>query len=117
MDCASHYQRPGIRTEPYAVELGEVFAGHLRNTLGSTGSREGVPVSMPFPVQQAGKNPQGHLDRIRLLALDGGETLLLQSLEILFRKNRIQDYVGVQVERRVQFGFQRPKPYDGLIQI
>ena len=52
-----------------------------------------------------------------LCELNSGQQLLLQSLEIRFRKRGIHDHVSVNVERAVQCGRERGQAYSGRIQV
>ena len=114
---ANDHQRGVVRVIPGLMEFDEVFAGHLRNAFCGAGTREWISVSMCGAVEQAGKHAQSHELGHGLLAFDGRENLLLLALEIAVGKKGVQNHVGKEVERRIQFFLERRQLHDGQIQI
>src|SRR5207302_8578886 len=88
-----------------------------RNACCGAGSRELIYISMYEAAEQAGKHAQSDELGHGLLAFDGRENLLLLALEIAVGKKGIQNHVGKEVERRIQFFLERRQLHDGQIQI
>ena len=106
-----------IRLEPGLMEFREIFTRHFFDAGDGAGTRERVAVGVARAVQERGKHAQRHLNRRSLFALDGGDLQFLLLLEIVFGEDGIQDKVGIQLERRIQFRFQRRQPHHGQVEI
>ena len=54
---------------------------------------------MSFAEQQRGHHAIDHGRRLRLFLLDGGERLAAKAIEFLVGERRVQQHVGIQIER------------------
>ena len=99
------------------MKFHEILALHFFDAGDGAGAGERIAVGVARPVQKSREHAQAHLDGRGLFALDGGELQLLLLFEVVFRENGIQNEVGKQFERGIEFGLQRGQTRDGHVQI
>src|SRR5438105_10722345 len=91
------------------MKFHEILALHFFDAGDGAGAGERIAVGVARPVQKSREHAQAHLDGRGLFALDGGELQLLLLFEVVFRENGIQNEVGKQFERGIEFGLQDRK--------
>src|SRR5215469_9622392 len=72
---------------------------------------------MAGTVEQGGQHAQSSRGRSVLFALNPGQGEFLLALEVILGERCVEDYVGKQIERRVELRFQRRERYKRRIEI
>ena len=103
---------------PGVVEFGEIFAGHFGDGFGGAGADEGFVVRMAFAVEDCRAERAGPSENgVTFSRGDGGETLFLQTVEFFLREGRMEDKVGVNIERLIEIRFEGVETDVGIIEI
>ena len=114
---ARHHQRRVVGPEPDLVKLYQIVARDFLHAGGGARSCQRIAVSMARPIEQAGKNSQGHGNGLTLLLLNGVQLQLLLTLEVGLRKRRMEDDIGKQVEGGIELGLQRREAHKREVEI
>ncbi len=105
--CIAYNDEGGIiGPEPGVVKFRQVRAGQLGDTFFGARAGQRIAVSVVLSVKQARKDTKRHGDWSYFLALNTGDPLLLLAQEIRFRESRMQDDIGIQIERAIQIALQ-----------